>query len=84
MSIHNPTGTGGGGGGSNTIQELDNDPALPMPEEVWVLRTVSGSIPDGTAIGMLLALTYEGNAGSSLYQLSYQTIEGPIVRVTLN
>lgn len=84
MSVHNPTGTGGGGGGSNTIQELIADPLLPSPEEVWVLRTISGAIADGIPIGMLLALTYTGNVGSSTYQLSYQTIEGPIVRVTLN
>lgn len=79
FQIINPSG---GGGASNEIQELFADPASPDPEEVWVLR--SGSmIGGGTPIGLLLALTYAG-AGAFTYQLSYQTLEGPIVRVTLS
>lgn len=83
FNILNP---GSGTGSSDHIQELFSDPASPTPEEVWVLRSGgSGGIPDGTPIGLLLALTYTGNAGSGFtYQLSYQTLEGPIIRVTLS
>lgn len=81
LNIINPSA---GSGESNHIQELFSDPASPTPEEVWVLRTGSPSIPDGTPIGLLLALTYTDNAGGGFtYQLSYQTLEGPIVRVAL-
>lgn len=81
LIITNPSAASGE---SNHIQELFTDPAVPDPEEVWVLRTGSAGIPDGAPIGMLLALTYTDNSGSSFtYQLSYQTLEGPIVRVAL-
>lgn len=84
MSFHilNP---GSGSGQANSIQELFTDPVSPDPEEVWVLRTGTSGIPDGTCIGMFgLGLTYINNAGSFTYQLSYQTLEGPIVRVALS
>lgn len=71
-------------GGASTIEELYTDPASPMPEEVWMLATGSGAIADGTPIGMLLALTYTGNAGSAFtYQLSYHTLEGNTIRVAM-
>lgn len=81
FNIINP---GSGTGESNHIQELINDPVSPDPEEVWVQRLGTGiGIPDGTPIGMLLALTYTNNTAPFSYRLSYQTIEGPIVRVSL-
>jgi hypothetical protein len=76
--------SGGGGGGSNTIQELYADPVSPSPEEVWVLATAAGAITDGHPIGLLLALTYTGNTGSISYRLSYRTLEGTTVRVSLS
>lgn len=82
FNILNPSA---GSGESNHIQELFTDPVSPTPEEVWVLRTGSGGIPNGTPIGLLLALTYTNNSGTAFtYQLSYQTLEGPIVRVALS
>lgn len=67
------------------IPELSSDPASPKAEDVWVLRSGSGaSIPDGTPIGLLLALTYTGNSGVSFtYQLSYRTKAGTTVRRVL-
>jgi hypothetical protein len=67
------------------IPELASDPIAPVAQQSWVLRSGSGAIPDGTPIGMLLCLTYTGNGGSSFtYQFSYETIEGTIVRATIN
>lgn len=81
FNINNPSA---GSGQSNSIQELYTDPVTPDPEEVWVLASGSTPIPDGTPIGLLLALTYTDNIGSSFtYQLSYKTLEGPIVRTPL-
>lgn len=82
LIITNPSAASGE---SNHIQELFTDPVSPDPEEVWVLRTGSSGIPDGTPIGMLLALTYTDNVAAAFtYALSYQTLEGPIVRVALS
>lgn len=81
MPIYNPSPASGGG--SATIQELTSDPVSPSAEEAWVLRTTTGAIDDGVPIGMLLALTYTGNSGSSTYQLSYYTTEGTTIRVAL-
>lgn len=80
--INNPSS---GSVESNRIQELTADPPFPAPEEVWVERLGTGvGIPDGTPIGLLLTLTYTDNTTPFSYRLSYQTIEGPIVRVDLN
>lgn len=70
----------------NTIPQLNTDPASPNAEDAWVKRTGSGSsIPDGTPIGLLLALTYTGNSGSSFtYAFAYRTKEGTTVRVALS
>lgn len=57
-----------------SIPEYTTDPISPAAENVWVLRTTAG-----TPVGLLLALTL----GIDIYQLSYKTIEGPIVRTTL-
>jgi hypothetical protein len=77
---------GSGGSGSSSIKELTSDPVSPSFEQAWVLRNgTGGGIPDGTPIGMLLALTYTGNSGSPFtYQFSYYTKEGTTIRVDLN
>lgn len=82
MGVYNPPPASGGGGAA-TITELDADPGSPTSQQAWVLHSTAGGIADGIPIGMLLALTYTGNSGSSSYQLSYQTIEGAIVRTAL-
>lgn len=69
------------GSGSGTIPQFNTDPVSPPPNYTWVLKTstvVGGGIP----IGLLLGLTYSGVVSNS-YQLSYKTLEGPIVRVAL-
>ena len=74
-----------GSGGVVNIQELSSDPLSPVAEEAWVLRSGTTPIPDGTPIGLLLALTYTGNMGSSFtYQFSYFTNESTIIRTTLS
>lgn len=64
------------------IPELYADPASPDPEEVWVLMTtLGGQISHSLApLGMLLTST----AAVITYQLSYRTLEGTTVRVTLS
>jgi hypothetical protein len=67
------------------IPQLSADPAAPVAESAWVKRTGSGgAIADGTPIGLLLCLTYTGNAGSSFtYEFSYRTKEGTTLRAAL-
>ena len=80
-----PLGTGSGSGGTLVIPELTSDPVSPSPEQAWVLYTFVGGSGSGSPIGLLLALTYAGGGGgTATYQFSYQTIEGPIKRVTLS
>jgi hypothetical protein len=71
--------SGGGGSGSVNIPELYADPVSPIPESAWILATAG--MPGGAPIGLLLSLTYAGPIES--YQLSYKTLEGPIIRVLL-
>ena len=68
------------------IPELTTDPASPSAQDAWVLRSGSGgAIPDGTPIGLALALTYTGNGGTAYtYQLSYRTNEGTTIRTSLS
>lgn len=69
----------------NDIPQLTADPAAPTDESAWVLRQgTGGGIPDGTPIGMLLALTYTGDPGTPYtYQFSYRTKDGTTKRVSL-
>lgn len=69
--------------GTVSIPQVNTDPVAPAAESAWVLRTTAGAIPDGTPIGLLLALTYTGNTGSSSYQFSYRTNEGTTIRVAM-
>lgn len=70
--------------GSGVIPELTSDPVSPYKNQSWVLVTQTGSGGNaGIPIGMLLSLTYPGNA-SYTYQFSYYTTEGTIKRVTLS
>lgn len=61
----------------NNIAQVTADPASPNGEDAWVLREGSGAaIPDGTPIGLMLGLTYTGNAGTSYtYTPKYKTNE---------
>tara|TARA_R110000868_G_C10972640_1_gene770674 strand:- start:12856 stop:13152 length:297 start_codon:yes stop_codon:yes gene_type:complete len=70
---------------TGSIPQVSTDPASPAAEDAWVLRSGSGgAIADGTPIGLLLALTYTGNAGTSFsYQFSYRTNEGTTIRANL-
>lgn len=69
------------------IPQVSADPATPRIQDPWVRRTGAGSsdpIPDGTPIGMLLALTYHGDAGVSTdytYDFNYRTDEGTTIRI---
>lgn len=68
-----------------TIPEYTVDPSVPA-QATWILRSGSGgAIPDGTPIGLLMALTYTSNGGTPYsYQFSYYTKEGTIKRVTIS
>lgn len=72
---------GSSGSGSVNIPELTVDPVSPPSQSAWVLRS-GGSSLTGTPLGLLLSLTHDITAAFT-YQLSYQTIEGPIVRTPL-
>ncbi len=67
-----------------TIPQYNSDPASPVEEEVWVLKTGGGGSGSGEAYGLLLALTQPGGGGAATYELSYRTIEGTTVRATLS
>lgn len=83
--IDNLDFTGPGSTGTVTIPEYTSDPGSPAANSAWVLRGGSGGgIPDGTPIGLLLALTYTNNSGSPFtYDFSYRTTEGTTVRASL-
>ena len=75
------------GSGVVSIPEYTTDPSSPLINSAWILKTaVGGGIPDGTPMGMLLALTYTGNSagGGTTYQLSYMTAEGTTIRTSLS
>lgn len=62
------TGLNWGGGAAGTafdIPIVTSDPVTPGDGEMWLLRETTGAIPNGTPIGLLLALTYTGNTGST-------------------
>jgi len=63
--IHSAAGAGGTGGGGFDIPIVTIDPATPADGDMWLLRETTGAIADGTPIGLLLALTYTGNTGST-------------------
>lgn len=68
----------GASGGSGSIPEVVSDPVSPATNESWVLRT---DFFGGSPIGLLLSLTTA--AMPSTYKLSYKTISGAVVRVSL-
>lgn len=65
----------------SNVPELTADPPNPAPGDMWVLRTISSSAPDGQPYGMLVSLT---QPGASTYQLCYRTLEGSTIRVTMS
>ena len=67
------------------IPQLTSDPASPDAETAWVLRSgTGGAIADGTPIGLLLSLTYTGNAGVAFtYAFKYRTKENTTLSVAL-
>lgn len=69
-------------GGATMIPELSADPASPISEEAWVLRSGSaGGIPYSL---MPLGLLMSSAVVSYTYQFSYRTLEGTTVRTTLS
>jgi hypothetical protein len=64
-----------GGMAPNNIPEFDLDPVNPIAGITWVLH--DGRI--GSPIGMLLTLTNNVNS----YKLSYKTLEGSVIRVSM-
>lgn len=67
-----------------SVTQYDNvDKTSPVAGDVWVKRTVGVDGVVGEPRGMLLALTYSG-AGTSAYELSYQTNESTIIRTVLS
>lgn len=66
------------------IPQLDADPVSPTAEAAWVLKT--GGAVGGGEIKAFLGLGFPfltTGVGSATYQLSYQTKEGTIKRVSL-
>lgn len=65
------------------VSDKDPDPA--DPETAWILRTDTGSaVPDGTATGLLLALTYSDyNSVPLAYQFSYKSEDDVIHRLPI-
>lgn len=64
-----------------TIPEYNADPVVLNFGDTWVLAT--GTLLAGEAMGVL-GLTYSGDLGTAVYQLSYYTTEANIVRTPLN
>ena len=68
----------------DNIPELVSDPSSPEAEDSWVLKTGQNVIPDGTPIGLLLALTYTKELEPPFaYQFSYRTTDGTTNRTFL-
>lgn len=69
---------------SASIPQYDSDPGSPAAQDAWVLRTVGATDGDaGQPRGLLLALTYTGEATETAYQFSYRTQQGTTIRTTL-
>ena len=62
------------------IPEYDTDPATPVSQNAWVLRTHTPGT-GGSPIGLLLPLT---TPGAFTFQLSYRTVNNTTVRVALS
>ncbi len=73
-------------GGGSAIPQLDIDPTSPAAQSAWVLRTGAVGSPNPGKLNAFMGLgfPYIGAAGHSVYQFSYQTIEGTIRRVALS
>lgn len=69
-----------GGGGSNSIQQLESDPASPAAEEVWVLKAGGAG---GSLQWSILQWGLMLGGGPVTYTLKYRTIEGTTVSVAL-
>ena len=77
----------GSGAGTLTIPEFTTDPASPVANQAWVLNTTTGGGGGnaGQPVGLLLAITQAGTgAPTTVYQFSYYTTEGTIVRTILS
>lgn len=71
-----------GGSSAVKISEYDNaDKPTSANGDVWVKRTMSVDGVAGEPRGLLLALTYAGE-GASTYELSWQSIDSGIKRIT--
>jgi hypothetical protein len=70
------------GGAGTSIPIVTSDPGSPTDGELWLLRATVGGIANGVPIGLLLALTYTGNSGSTVpLQLSvWDDVVGSIIR----
>ena len=77
------SGTWGPGAGAAGIPELDTDPVSPDPETAWVLRTGSPSGGGSPVFPFPLLFTTPG-VGSYTYQLSYRTLAGTTIRVSMS
>ena len=66
------------------ILQYDSDPTSPSAEKAWVRRTVTSDGVVGEPRGLLLALTYTGQAATSTYELSYRTKESTTIRTVLS
>lgn len=77
------TGFNWGVGNGTDVPIVTSDPASPTDGQMWLLRETTGAIADGTPIGLLLALTYTGNTGSTApLQLSvWDNTAGTIIRI---
>ena len=48
---------------NDAVAVVTSDPASPDEQDSWILKVEAAAIPDGTPMGLLLALTYHGDAG---------------------
>lgn len=70
-----------------TIPQYNSDPASPIDEEVWVLKSGGGGSGGGEIkafLGLSFPYLSTGGGGPTTYQLSYRTKEGTTVRTTLS
>jgi hypothetical protein len=76
---------------ATNIPQYTSDPALPNPQDAWVLRQGSGVVVTGGGTlnfihGLALAVLSTGSGGgaSYTYQFSYRTKENTTKRVTIS
>ena len=66
------------------VAVVSADPSPSLPETAWILKSGASAIPDGTPMGLLLSLTYTGDAGAGTsFDFSYKTEDGVLHRLPI-